>query len=83
MGFLREIDWKTFIFQGKPRHVTPQIDCLRKTNPVLMVTLHISGISKEIDGKTLNFQSKPRYVTPSNRSSYKNEPCSESFKTHL
>ena len=25
---LDEIDGKTFIFQSKPRHVTPQIDCL-------------------------------------------------------
>ena len=41
----------------KPRHVTSQIDCLRKTSPVL-------GVSKEIDGETFIFQSKPRHVTP-------------------
>ena len=51
-------------FLSKPRHVTPQINHLRKTNPVLMVTTHISGISKEIDGQMFIFQSKPRHVTP-------------------
>ena len=43
-------------FSSKPWHVTPQIDCLRKMNSVLMVSTHISGISKEIDGKTFIFQ---------------------------
>ena len=38
--------------QTKPRHVTPQIDRLRKTSPVLRVSTHIYGVSKEIDGKT-------------------------------
>ena len=32
-------------------HVTPQIDHLRKTSPVLRVSTHIYGVSKEIDGK--------------------------------
>ena len=52
----KEIDRKTVNFSSKPRHVTPQIDCLRKTIPVLMVSTHIYGISKEIDGKTFIFQ---------------------------
>ena len=43
-------------FSSKPRHVTPQIDRLRRTNPLLMVTTHISAISKEIDEKTWIFQ---------------------------
>ena len=43
-------------FQSEPRHVTPQINHLRKTSPVLMVSTHISGVSKEIDGKTFIFQ---------------------------
>ena len=43
-------------FLSKPRHVTPQIDHLRKMKPFLMVTTHISGMSKEIDGKTFIFQ---------------------------
>ena len=42
-------------FSSKPRHVTPQIDHLRKTSPVLRISTHISGISKEIDGKTFIF----------------------------
>ena len=39
-------------FSSKPRHVTPQIDCLRKMSPVLRVSTHIYGVSKEIYGKT-------------------------------
>ena len=50
-------------FSSKPRHVTPQINCLRKTSSVLMVSPHIFGISKEIDGKR-SFSSKPKHVTP-------------------
>ena len=42
-------------FSSKPMHVTPQIDCLVKTNPVLMVSTHISGDSNEIDGKMFIF----------------------------
>ena len=36
--------------------MTPQIDCLVKMNPVLMVSTHISGISKEIDWKMFIFR---------------------------
>ena len=32
--------------------MTPQIDCLGKTSPVLRVSALIYGVSKEIDGKT-------------------------------
>ena len=32
-GVSEEIDEKMFIFQSKPRHVTPQIDHLRKNKP--------------------------------------------------
>ena len=32
-------------------HGTHQIDHLRKTRPVLRVSIHIYGVSKEIDGK--------------------------------
>ena len=39
-------------FSTKPRHVTPQIDCLRKKSPVLRVSTHIYGVSKDIGGKT-------------------------------
>ena len=31
--------------------MTPQIDCLGKTNTVLRVSAHIYGVCKEIDGK--------------------------------
>ena len=48
--------WENIHFSTKPRHVTPQIDHLGKTSPVLMVTTHTSGISKEIDGKSFIFQ---------------------------
>ena len=63
-GVSKEIDRKMFIFQTKPRHVTPQIDCPGKMSTVLRVSTHIYCVSKEIDGKTFIFQSKPRHVTP-------------------
>ena len=37
-------------------NVTPQIDRLVKTNPVLRVSTHISGDSNEIDGKMFIFR---------------------------
>ena len=43
-------------FSTKPRHVTPQIDCLGKAIPVLRVSTHIYGVSEEIDGKTFIFR---------------------------
>ena len=43
-------------FSRKPRHVTLQIDCLRKTSPVLRVSTHIYEFSQEIDGKTFIFR---------------------------
>ena len=43
-------------FSSKPNPVTPQIDHLRKTSPVLRVSTHIYEISKEIDGKTFIFR---------------------------
>ena len=55
-GISKEIDGKMLILQVKPRHVTPQINNLGKTSPVLMVSTHIYGISKEIDGKMFIFQ---------------------------
>ena len=55
-GVSEEIDGKMFIFLSKPRHVTPQIDHLRKTSPVLRVSTHIYGVSKVIDGKMFIFK---------------------------
>ena len=43
--------WENVNFWPKPRHLTPQIDCLRKTSPVLRVSTHICGVSQEIVGK--------------------------------
>ena len=63
--------------------MTPEIDCLRKTRPVLRVSTHIYGVSKEIDGKICILQSKPRHVTPQVDSSQKYEPCAKSFNTHV
>ena len=42
-------------FSTKPRHVTPQIDCLGKMNTVLRVSTHIYWVPHEIDGKTFIF----------------------------
>ena len=56
MGFFEKIDRKMFIFRPKPRHVTPQIDRLRKMIPVLRVSTHIYGVSQEIDGKMFIFR---------------------------
>ena len=36
--------------------MTPQIDCLGKTNTVLRVSTHISGVSKKIDGEMFIFR---------------------------
>ena len=48
-----------FNFKSKPRHVTPQINCLeKKTSPVLRVSTHSYGVSKKVYGKTLIFQVK-------------------------
>ena len=44
--------------------MTPQIDHLGKTSPVLSVSTHIYGVSKQIDVKTFIFSNKPRHVTP-------------------
>ena len=43
-------------FSSKPRHVTPQINCLSKMSPVLRVSTHIYVISNEIYDKTLFFR---------------------------
>ena len=68
--------------EGKPRYVTPQIDLLKKTSPVLRVSTHIYGVSKEIDWKMFIFQVKLG-CDPSNQLSWKKEPCFEGFNTHV
>ena len=62
--FPNEKRWENIHFQSKPRHVTPQIDHLGKSSPVLRVSTHIYKVSKEIDGKMFIFFRKPRHVTP-------------------
>ena len=37
-------------------HVTPQFAHLKKSSPVLRVSIHIYGVYKEIDGKTFIFR---------------------------
>ena len=48
--------WENIHFSTKPRHVTPQINCLGKTSTVLRVSTHIFGVSKEIGCKTFIFR---------------------------
>ena len=36
--------------------MTPQIDCLGKTSPVLRVSIHINGVSEEINRKMFIFR---------------------------
>ena len=55
MAFLGE-RWKNIHFLSKPKHVTPQINHLRKTSPVLWVSTHIYGVFQEIYGKMFIFQ---------------------------
>ena len=44
--------------------MTPQINRLRKTVPVLRVSTHIDGVFDEIHGKTFILYNNPRHVTP-------------------
>ena len=48
--------WENMHFSTKPRHMTPQIDCLGEMSTVLRVWTHIYGVSKVIDGKTSIFR---------------------------
>ena len=48
--------WENVHFEIKPRHVTPQINCLRITSTVLSVSTHIYGVFHEIDGKMCIFR---------------------------
>ena len=56
MGFFSGDRRENVHFESKPRHVTPQIDCLRKASTVLRVSTHIYWDSEKIDGKTYIFQ---------------------------
>ena len=56
--------WENVHFESKPRHVTPQMNHLRKSSPTLRVSTHIYGVTMKIDGKNIHFESKPMHVTP-------------------
>ena len=57
MGFLKDIGRKTFMCQTKPRHVTPQINHLRKNKHCSEGFQHtFIGISMEIGVKTFIFR---------------------------
>ena len=56
MGFLKEIDGKTLIFQVNPGMWPLKSNHLIKVNPVLMVSTLNSGDSNEIDGKMFIFR---------------------------
>ena len=51
-------------FESTHRHVTPQIDHLRKTSPALRVSTHIYWYFQGNRLENFHFSSKPRYVTP-------------------
>ena len=69
LGVSQEIDGKMFIFQSKPRHVTPQINCLGKTSHCyegfsthLLSNCHWKNdLCSEVFNTHLWFQ--PRHVT--------------------
>ena len=61
--------------------MTPQIDCLGKMSPVLRsFNTHLCSFQGD-RWKNVHFSSKPRHRDPSNRSSWRNEPCAESFNS--
>ena len=63
-------------------HVTPQIDCLRKTSPILRVSTHFYGVSKELDKNMFIFQvNLGMWLLKSIVS--ENRPYSQGFNTHL
>ena len=62
--FCHKIDRKTFMFESKPRHVTPQINHLGKNGHCYEgFNTHSWGF-EEIHGKNVHFSSKPRHVAP-------------------
>ena len=74
---------KTFIFMSKPRHVTPQIDCLGITSPVLRASTDIYECFQGHKWQNVHFATIPRQVNPQLDHLGKTSPCSEGFKTHL
>ena len=64
MGFLKEIDGKTFIFRVNLGMGTLKSILLEKWITVLRVSTHIYGVSHGDRWKNIHFSSKPRHVTP-------------------
>ena len=56
--------WENEHISSKPRHVTPQINCLTKMSPVLRVSTHIYGSFQGDRWENIHFSTKPRHVTP-------------------
>ena len=54
-GFQEDI-WENVHLSIKPRHVTLQINHLRKTIPLPRVSTHIYGVSRKIDGEMFIFR---------------------------
>ena len=69
-------------FSTKPRHVTPQIDCLGETSTVLRVSTHIYGVSKDIGGKTFIWSFVCNTKRPSVKQSIKWQ-VSSNFQIYL
>ena len=71
-------------FSTKPRHVTPQIDCLGEPSTVSEgFNTHLWCFQGH-RWENMNFSTKPRHVTPQiDCLGERNEHCSEGFNTHL
>ena len=70
-------------FLSKPRHVTPQINCLRKNEPCSEgFNTHLWGFSGD-RWENIHFSSKPRHVTPQIDHLRKMSPGLDGFNTHF
>ena len=56
--------WENIHFSSKARHVTPQIDCLRKMSPIFDVFNTHFWWFWGYGWENIHFSSKPRHVTP-------------------
>ena len=63
MVFLKDNRWENMNFLWKPRHVTPQIDCLGENEYCSEgFNTHLWGFSGD-RWQNVHFESKPRYGT--------------------
>ena len=57
--------WENIHFESKPRHVTPQNNCLRKMEPCSEgFNTHLWGFQEDRWENIHFFEGKPRHVTP-------------------